>query len=561
MDGCLSAGQGDCRRYYLGVIIDQPPGAEINGKAVDIPSDVGAAYLSEFLSLPHELAHMANSLHTLCEGSEAGSDPNYPYPGGKISQEIDGDNAFFGINYLDSKVYGPSSADLMSYCPARWPSRYTFDNIRNFFTIHYENTSTLDNQPLYIEAITPVVLVAGNVDTGLENGQINTVYQYSSSLSASSPTPGSYTLNFEDASQQLIHTFTFQPNIYEQEGTRGSFVLVLPWDPAAKRIVLLHDGIILDTRQASSSAPVVTVTYPNGGETLNSPSDTITWSASDGDSDSLTYVVQYSPDNGVTWQTLATEIFEKSIEVNVDYLKGTQQALVKVFASDGFLTSFDQSDAVFTTNKHHPAPVIDSPAGSAMYIGGQLVILRGSAQDTEDGRLNGASLTWKSDLDGVLGNGETLEVNAAGLVEGVHTITLEAVDSDEMTGQKAVQITIYRARPFIPTELSLSANVVSFSAIAGITQTRPERIAIRNAGDGSMNWSATVDQAWIHMNLSGGTAPSDLSIYIDPTSLPVGQSIGHVTITADGADQSPQEITIFIQKQKTLSTFIPVIFH
>ncbi|MCB0105253.1 MAG: hypothetical protein KDE53_05080 [Caldilineaceae bacterium] len=47
-------------------------------------------------------------------------------------------------------------------------------------------------------------------------------------------------------------------------------------------------------------------------------STTVTWTAgdSDGDGDSLRYLVEYSSDNGATWSILATGLTETSLQVD-----------------------------------------------------------------------------------------------------------------------------------------------------------------------------------------------------------------------------------------------------
>ena len=47
------------------------------------------------------------------------------------------------------------------------------------------------------------------------------------------------------------------------------------------------------------------MTFPNGGEVLSDPSATFTWTAADPDGDALSYTLEYSTDNGTTWETLA----------------------------------------------------------------------------------------------------------------------------------------------------------------------------------------------------------------------------------------------------------------
>ncbi len=99
-----------------------------------------------------------------------------------------------------------------------------------------------------------------------------------------------------------------------------------------------------------------TVTAPNGGETYNA-STTITWSAStDADGDSLTYHLQYSPNNGANWYDIATGRTGTSYVWNTSALTAGSTYLVRIRAYDGVAySSYDQSNGVFTI-QHNQTP-------------------------------------------------------------------------------------------------------------------------------------------------------------------------------------------------------------
>ena len=286
------------------------------------------------------------------------------------------------------------------------------------------------------------------------------------------------------------------------------------------------------------------MTYPNGSEALGGSSATLSWSASDLDGDPLEYVVQYSADAGASWQTLAPGWLSTAFPLNLDMMAGTDRGLLRVLASDGFHASQDQSDGTFSIAKHAPHASIQMPENDSLYVGGQLIILEGDAYDNEDGQLSGAALTWSSDVDGALGSGDSLTVNASTLAEGAHTITLTAQDSDGQTSSTAITVRVYRNRPVLPMDLSARPTWLSFMATEGGGQTEWQDFSIRNNGDGEMAWSASTDQAWIRMSSLSGTAPSNLTVAADPIGLPTGYYTGTITITASGAANSPQTIPV-----------------
>ncbi len=86
----------------------------------------------------------------------------------------------------------------------------------------------------------------------------------------------------------------------------------------------------------------------------------------------------------------------------------------------------------------------------------------GTASDTEDGVLSGASLAWTSNIDGPLGTGTSLTTTA--LSAGVHQITLTGTDGSGGTGVAEVTIEV----------TSLSSDVVI------VSPNEPARIIARN---------------------------------------------------------------------------------
>jgi hypothetical protein len=93
-----------------------------------------------------------------------------------------------------------------------------------------------------------------------------------------------------------------------------------------------------------------------------------------------------------------------------------------------------------------PSARITSPGNGTMIYAGTDITLMAQASDPQDGPLTGASLEWRSDIDGFLGTGTSLNVVLSGCAEPcheyvTHTITLTATDSG---GSKtSAQISVY----------------------------------------------------------------------------------------------------------------------
>lgn len=112
-----------------------------------------------------------------------------------------------------------------------------------------------------------------------------------------------------------------------------------------------NDGSTASTIfRVSSGSPVVNVTAPKCGEIIFAPT-IIKWTATDPQNDAIPYVnIQYSPDNGLTWHTIASGISNSgSYAWNTTGLAQGSQYLVKVTAYDSHnAPGYDTTDCPFT---------------------------------------------------------------------------------------------------------------------------------------------------------------------------------------------------------------------
>lgn len=119
--------------------------------------------------------------------------------------------------------------------------------------------------------------------------------------------------------------------------------------------------------QHALTRPVVQ--YPNGGEKINQ-SALIQWSeAVDTLSYNVYYKVEYSPDDGESWITLAKDMVDNSLEWETELVIKGESFLVRVTAtSAGGPVTEDTSDDVFSLIAHTLSnPTILSPIGGQTY--------------------------------------------------------------------------------------------------------------------------------------------------------------------------------------------------
>jgi hypothetical protein len=82
--------------------------------------------------------------------------------------------------------------------------------------------------------------------------------------------------------------------------------------------------------EAGLNLPAVQVTSPNGGEMFGEEGITVSWTASDEDGDPLTFNVEYSADNGNSWEPVAQFITETQVIIDQINLPASDMGLFRV---------------------------------------------------------------------------------------------------------------------------------------------------------------------------------------------------------------------------------------
>jgi hypothetical protein len=420
-------------------------------------------------SLAHEITHNYDRRHIDC-GNPSDIDNNYPYDNKCWLDDAGPDNHYgFDINELDPIKYN-HAADYMSYGSSRWVSDYTYEAMFNALlpplvpTASYPATTGAGSQ----------VLISGLVNHDEDQGYLGYAWVYPEeafsarmtgkflSLAAPAFVPDStldptarYHVQLLDASGDILADHAPEPQ--QNESISGipltfSFVATLPEPPGqVAKIELLRDSTVLASRTPGNGKPSLEVLLPAGGETFDE-SITISWRASDPDQDDdLLFNVQYSPDAGTSWFSVVTDfpgtVNSQTTTLSLANLLGFtgssgNNGLIRVAASDGYNTTLSQS-LPFEISDQPPLPYIVSPDAALTYPAGEIITLRGSATDPEDGGIEEEDLKWR--LDGqVYDYGR--ETFVSGLAPGDYSISLEAEDSGGNTASVQTDLYIERLR-------------------------------------------------------------------------------------------------------------------
>ncbi len=411
--------------------------------------------------MAQELAHNYGRKHVNC-GNPGGIDNSYPYTPCQIANT--GPDSYYGFDSKTRTPISPTMArDYMAYGNNFWTSDYTWRAIRTSNAAAVASAAS-PNAGLIISA-NGTVLASGHLDTLKTLGQLNYVKVLPSGSMSSSMTQKLATVAVADynagaaAAQAASPDHEGQPDatnfhlrligannlvlddkavslvvIDDHDPNASAHVFVASFDAPAEQVVrveLLADNTVLDTLAPGVHAPVVTVSQPAAGATVQD-SMTIAWNATDADNDPLVFTLQYSYDNGTTWQALTGDIYgtpdpaNQLVLTELSGLRGSaaNAARVRVIASDGFNTTIGTS-AGFTLANRKPVPFITNPNGQT-YDPQAVVMLEGGASDAEDGVLEGAALTWKIGAT-VVGSGS--DAVLMGMAPGNYTATLEAKDT------------------------------------------------------------------------------------------------------------------------------------
>jgi uncharacterized protein (TIGR03437 family) len=150
------------------------------------------------------------------------------------------------------------------------------------------------------------------------------------------------------------------------------------------------------------------------------------------------------------------------------------------------------------------------------------------------------------------GTGVTLKVaswNASTIVAALPATLSGLVNIGVFATTGSDGINVMVASPAAPA-IVVSPTTLSFTSVNGsipATQT----FQITNTGGGTLTWTATSSATWLTVSASSGTAPSTITVSINPAGLAVGTDNGTIQITASGATGSPVTVAVTLTVQGT----------
>jgi hypothetical protein len=166
-------------------------------------------------------------------------------------------------------------------------------------------------------------------------------------------TGGDYQLLLQDGAARPLADLRFDASRSPDRHAHSAmpFSMFVPYERPASRIILLQQGNIIAERRPSSGFPQVALRPIAAGEAVTGK-QIVAWEANDASPASLVFSLWYSPDHGQTWLPLNVCLRGTSVEVDFDFVPASDQALLRILASNGINTTEVRTQNTFIV----PAP-------------------------------------------------------------------------------------------------------------------------------------------------------------------------------------------------------------
>jgi len=361
----------------------------------------------------------------------------------------------FGFDFLTNTVVQPDRVDFMrAAVPDHgWISRQAYRALLGQFKSNSTPSCPIKSQVFQgLRAQTNQddhLLVSGRVSpTG---AILRPMYRVVRSGIPDHPNIGSYVVELSnEATGETLFRQLFEPiELDEPNPNGGAFRVYVPWQDGTTHIVIKRRGSgtagdrVLAKAAVSPNPPSVRLTEPAAG-TVASGKVTVKWTATDPDGDPLVTKLEYSNDGGQSWTPASGLLTGSQFDLDTSRLAGGKRAFLRAMVSDGTNTASSIAGPFSVADKAPRAFVLTSEQELEIDENTPLT-LQGIATDFEDGPLSGGSLSWESDISGVLEFGSSLQT--AQLSPGFHNITLKAVDSKGNVGTDTVGVSVLAAIP------------------------------------------------------------------------------------------------------------------
>jgi cellulose 1,4-beta-cellobiosidase len=193
-----------------------------------------------------------------------------------------------------------------------------------------------------------------------------------------------------------------------------------------------------------------------------------------------------------------------------------------------------------------------TPTGLTATAGDASVSLSWSAASGATGYKVKRSTTSGGPYTIIASNVTSTSYNNTGLSNGTRYYYVVSAFSSNGESSNSSQVYATPQLPCIQTSpTSMSATRAVGSSSTGYS------LSISNSSYGTLNWSASKNASWLSVSPSSGTAPSSLTVTVNPSGLSIGTYNGTITVSSSRASNSPQTVpfTLTIAAAAQINSF------
>jgi hypothetical protein len=146
-------------------------------------------------------------------------------------------------------------------------------------------------------------------------------------------------------------------------------------------------------------------------------------------------------------------------------------------------------------------------------------------------------------------------VNTVGLAAGVYadSVSVSAPGATNTPLKFAVALTLSAPQPTI----KLTPSSFSFQAQQNGANPPGKTLNITNIGLVTLNWTASIDSAWLTLSSYSGTAPSSVTVSVNSTGLPTGVYVDSIRVSDPTATNNPQYAVVTFEISSESPMILP----
>lgn len=425
-------------------------------------------------TLAHELGHNYGRFHINQTTSPSGCMGNFPkrpwhlFPGDPCTLgpiDLNLTSAPIGFDPRTASLVLPNMAgDTMTYANSSWVSPFTWNALLGAIPVFAppggggggggfspEGGQDVELNPQPLPPHGSIYMVHGLIDPVAQNVTLLPVFrlpagtldpakvQESLDAAAAIPPSAPYRLRLLNGSENVLDERPILPLASgEGEGSPLGFVQAVPNVPGSVTIQVMHGTTVLDEISASPNAPSLVLDPP--GYDPATQTLALDWAASDTDGDVLLFTVQFSSDDGTSWETLRINDPALGFATSTRLLPGSTACRLRVMATDGFRTTL-QSTPPFALPNRGPIITLSGLRNGQRIPFNSPEPVRAFAYDAENGALDSANTYWTAsgpELRNAFGPALSLK----GLAPGTYAVTAYAEDLDGQPESASMSIEI-----------------------------------------------------------------------------------------------------------------------